>query len=69
VATWILSGWSAIWKLLLPNHHDGPETAFWEISPVKSDSRQVSGPDRRALAGRHSFGSSDVVDGEHLFLL
>ena len=34
--TLILSGWSAIWKLLLPNHHNNPKTAFWEIDPVFS---------------------------------
>ena len=37
VATWILSGWSAIWKLVLPNHPDGPETAFWGLVTVSAE--------------------------------
>ena len=49
VATWILSGWSAIWKLLLPNHHDGPETAFWGLVTV---SGRVTRHSEKAAAER-----------------
>jgi dihydrofolate reductase len=47
VATWTLSGWLAIWKLLLPNHHDNPETAFAEIMPTL--------PPRRLLDTRRRY--------------